>query len=263
MLSCHTGSGSLDTCLTTRESSRPPSGGQDRSFPRSGLASPRRSAECAEHTRARQQRRFRLDYHSPCPDTNAGASPLWAADAQLRWHPASHLAPWCRSRLPQRQRPPAVHQHPQLGGSASRRFSLRLGGSDRQGPPQTGLAHRRISRLPLPVHTTELFAVLNQSCPDTIEDAQLHPPLKGAMHRAVVRVLSGQLVPLAAAPHPKDEGIQCSALVNALATHMLGWVVLVQYGLDLIPQVVWCTPDRWQYLAIPYPSGHDAPPAYA
>src|SRR3989304_3575164 len=261
MLSYHSELGLPYTCSTKREFSLPPSGEQDGSFPHPGSASPRLSAECAEHTRARRRRPTPLDCHTPCPDIGAVASVPSAGAASPRWRPGSLPEPWYRARLPQPQLQPEDHRQPQPAGFASRRFSRGLWDSDQQGPPQTGLAHSCIGRLPLPVHTTEFFGVLDQSCPDAIEDTQLRPALKGTMNRAIVGILLRQLVPLAVTWQPKGEAIECSSLVNSLAAHMLATVVLVQYRFDLVPQVVWCVPDRWHHRGIPFSSGHDAPPA--
>jgi len=38
------------------------------------------------------------------------------------------------------------------------------------------------------------------------------------MHRGIVGVLSGEVIPLTAGPQPEDDGIEDGALVDALAT---------------------------------------------
>src|SRR5215207_3180462 len=71
-------------------------------------------------------------------------------------------------------------------------------------PQGTGLAHRTIGRLPLEVHSAELFAFLDQLSPDEIQDVKLDPPLEGAVYRGVVGKLFGHLVPLATGAHSED-----------------------------------------------------------
>src|SRR5579859_1291522 len=88
------------------------------------------------------------------------------------------------------------------------RFTPRLPRSVGLGPmrsPQPRLAHCRIGRLPLPVHAAQLVALRDQAGPHAVEHAQGNPALQGAVHRAVVGQVVGQMVPLAATSQAQDD----------------------------------------------------------
>lgn len=67
-------------------------------------------------------------------------------------------------------------------------LSLGLGPT---GSPKTSLAHRSVGGLPLEVHPAEFPALLDQSLPNEIQNAKLHPPLKSSMHLGVIGELLG------------------------------------------------------------------------
>jgi hypothetical protein len=69
------------------------------------------------------------------------------------------------------------------------------------------------------------------------------------MHRAIVGELAREAVPLAATPEPEDDRVQ-GALVYAGATSLLRWIVLFEYQLDLLPQLVRHAPDRREPLLL-------------
>ena len=60
------------------------------------------------------------------------------------------------------------------------------------------LAKRTVGGLPLPVHSAERVAVLDERRPQPVPKAQPAPALESSVHRAVVAKDGGQLVPLAA-----------------------------------------------------------------
>src|SRR6516165_12306371 len=53
-------------------------------------------------------------------------------------------------------------------------------------PPETGLAHRAVSTLPVPVHRAEFAAGLDEHRPDPFQHAIAAPPLEPAVDRRVI-----------------------------------------------------------------------------
>src|SRR3954451_14580334 len=75
-------------------------------------------------------------------------------------------------------------------------------------PPEPGLAQHRVGRLPLPPPPAEFVALGHEHRPDLLEDAALDPPLEPVVDGALGAVPLGQLVPLAAGPHPEDDPVE-------------------------------------------------------
>src|SRR4051794_9903466 len=85
-------------------------------------------------------------------------------------------------------------------------------------PPEPGLAQHRVGTLPLPLHAAEFVALGDQHRPDLLEDAPLDPALEPVVDGALGAEPLGQLVPLAAAPHPEEDRVEHLAPVGDPAT---------------------------------------------
>src|SRR3954467_5988212 len=75
-------------------------------------------------------------------------------------------------------------------------------------PPEPGLAQHRVGTLPLPLHPAEFVALGDQHGPDLLHDAAFDPALEPVVDRALGAEPFGQLVPLAAAPHPEEDRVE-------------------------------------------------------
>src|SRR3954468_24140212 len=75
-------------------------------------------------------------------------------------------------------------------------------------PPEPGLAQHRVGALPLPLHPAEFVALGDQHRPDLLEDPAFGPPLEPVVDGTLGAEPLGQLVPLAAAPHPEDDPVE-------------------------------------------------------
>src|SRR5215468_6921869 len=71
-------------------------------------------------------------------------------------------------------------------------------------PPEAGLAQPSVRGLPLPVHLAQVIAFLGDYLPDALHHAPGTPALEPVVDRALGPKLAGQLIPLAARTHPKD-----------------------------------------------------------
>ena len=121
---------------------------------------------------------------------------------------------------------------------------LGLSDSVQPHPPQTRFAHRRICRLPLPIHTTQLIAVRLNNSPDHGKYPCRLPPLERAMNRAVIAEILRKPVPLAARTHSEDDRVEHLARVLSLAFGHLRRVELCDQWLNLLPKVILHLPDR-------------------
>jgi hypothetical protein len=63
----------------------------------------------------------------------------------------------------------------------------------------------------------------------------LTPALKPAVDGAVIAKLLGQFVPLAAAPHAKEDAIDRTPPVGTLAARRFGGSILQEDGFDPLP----------------------------
>lgn len=109
-------------------------------------------------------------------------------------------------------------------------------------------AQAAVGGLPLPVHAPQVVALGQQDGPQDVEDAPVFPAAEGAVDAAVVAELGGQVVPLAAGPHPEDDAVEGPARVAALPAGSGGRVVDGQDLLDQRPERVGDVPDRRQRL---------------
>src|SRR3954452_18177232 len=113
-------------------------------------------------------------------------------------------------------------------------------------PPEPGLARPGIGALPIPVHRTQLGAVLDQGGPDPLHHAPFAPALEPAVDGALGAELAGQLLPLAAGAHPEDDPVEGGPPVGGAPPGRLLGPELAEDGEDLLPQGVGDLPDRSQ-----------------
>jgi hypothetical protein len=123
-------------------------------------------------------------------------------------------------------------------------------------PPEPGLAQHRVGTLPLPLHPADLVTFLDQDRPDLLEDAALDPALEPVVDRALGAITLGQTLPLAAAPHPEEDGVEhLPPLGDAASGGLLGPEFL-EDRLDPLPQLVGNLPDRAQRLTTNCSAAH-------
>ncbi len=96
----------------------------------------------------------------------------------------------------------------------------------------------------------QVVALGQEDGPQDVEDGLLLPAGEGAVDAAVVAELLGQVVPLAAGPHPVDDPVEGQALVAALAPCFGGRVVDGQDFGDQLPERVGHVPDGRQRLRL-------------
>src|SRR3954447_399346 len=141
-------------------------------------------------------------------------------------------------------------------------------------PPEPGLAQHRVRTLPLPLHPAEFVALGDQHRPDPLDDTPLDPALEPVVGRALGAEPLGELVPLAAAPHPEDDRVEHLPPVGDLASGRLLGPGLEEDGLDPLPERVGDLPERWEGVdlrlrfGLPLPLGRGGghrvdPPEYA
>src|SRR3954467_8200336 len=124
-------------------------------------------------------------------------------------------------------------------------------------PPEPGLAQHRVGTLPLPLHAAEFVALGDQHRPDLLEDAAFDPTLEPVVDRALGAEPFGELVPLAAAPHPEEDRVEHRPPVGDLPPGGLPGPELLEDRLDPPPEFVGDLPDRPQRLATGLSTGHD------
>ena len=209
MPSCRSAPVSPGTWTTRPRCVPPPTGGPERSSLPIGPASPPH-AGCADSTGRQQRSRGRWDCHTLCPSTGSGCLP----GAPLRCSPGSasrvsYHGRWLRPPPRSGVRPPR-----RPGCSSCSQLCPGRWGFVQWRPPQTGLAHGAVRRLPFP-------ATPPSSSQPSTRTAQM-PSSPSSTQRWKVRwiVLSsprGQTVPLAAAAHPEDDAVQHPPGVGAFA----------------------------------------------
>lgn len=123
-------------------------------------------------------------------------------------------------------------------------------------PPEPGLAQHRVGTLPLPLHPADLVTFLDQNRPDLLEDAAGDPALEPVVGRTLGAIPLGELVPLAAAAHPEEDGVEHLPPVGDSATGELAGPELLKDGLDPSPEFVGDFPDRGQRLGSILATGH-------
>jgi len=123
-------------------------------------------------------------------------------------------------------------------------------------PPEPGLAQHRVGRLPFPIDSAELVALGDELGPDPLEHPAGGPPLEPVVDGALGPETPGQLVPLAAAPHPEDDRVDHHPPVGDLAAGRLHGPEVQEDRLDPAPEVVGDFPDRTKGLTAGLRAGH-------
>jgi hypothetical protein len=109
----------------------------------------------------------------------------------------------------------------------------------------------------LPLHPAEFVALGDQHRPDLLEDAPVDPALEPVVDGALGAEPLGQLVPLAAAPHPEEDRVEHLPPVGDPAAGGLPGPELLEDRLDPPPEFVGDFPDRTQRLATGLSADHD------
>ena len=159
----------------------PPSDAQDSVCVQTRRVSPHRFCGCAAHNGVAMPFCVRWDCHNLYPDTDVEVSDCLEQDAQQPPIPESCEVAWYRGhslRPPQRS---VVHRLLPPGCCAWFPACLGLSDSVRPHPPQTSFAHCGVSRLPLPVHATQLITVGLDNSPDPGKHSYRFPSLERAM----------------------------------------------------------------------------------
>jgi hypothetical protein len=112
----------------------------------------------------------------------------------------------------------------------------------------------------LPLHPADLVTFLDQGRPDLLEDPALDPPLEPVVDGALGAVPLGELVPLAAAPHPEEDGVEHRPPMGDMAAGGFLGPELLEDRLDPPPEFVGDLPDRIQRLATGFSASHGSAP---
>jgi hypothetical protein len=129
-------------------------------------------------------------------------------------------------------------------------------------PPEPGLAQHRVGRLPLPLDPAQFVALGDQDRPDLLEDAARDPALEPVVDGALGAELGRQLLPLAAAAHPKEDGVEHGPPVGDATSGGLAGPEFLEDGLDPLPEIVGDLPDRAQGLESRLLAGHSEDSRY-
>ncbi len=110
---------------------------------------------------------------------------------------------------------------------------------------ETCFVKRPIGGLPLPVNVFQVFAVINQQCPERIENALLLPAREGSMHGGVASELLRQLIPLASRSSAVENPVEATSWVGPRPSPLWGGVeVLEKGGEKAVPHRIGHFPDR-------------------
>ena len=230
----------------------PPSDAQDSVSVQTRRVSPPRFCGCAARSGVSMRLGVLWDCHILYLSIGVEADSYSEQDAQPPQISESCAVAWYRGHLP---RPP---QRSMVRRLLPPRycvwFQVCLGLSDyvRPHPPQTRFAHRRIRRLPLPVHTTQLITVGLDNSPDLGKHSGRFPSLERAMDGTVIAETLRQPVPLAARAHTEDDRVEHLAGIRSLASGCLWRIKFFNQRLNLYPKVIRHFPYRIKHIL----SGH-------
>ena len=188
--------------------SPPPTAARDSVCVQSCRVSPPRSCGRAAHSGVSTRSRVLWGCHNLYPSIDVEADAYSEQDAQQPLIPKSSVVVWYRGHSPLPPRRSMVRRSLPPGCCVWSRACLGLSDSVQPHPPQTRLAHSGVSRLPLPVNTTQLIAVGLDNGPDPREHSGRFPPLESTMDGAVIAQTLRKAVPLAARAHPKDDCVE-------------------------------------------------------
>jgi hypothetical protein len=79
---------------------------------------------------------------------------------------------------------------------------------------------------------SQFVAMLNQACPNPLEDAEFAPLLEVAVDGSVVAKLGGELVPLATAPQTEDDAVEHLPQIHTVLPLTHEGIMNVEDGLD-------------------------------
>ena len=174
-----------------------------------------------------QRSHDRWDCHTLCPGTSFGRLP----GARLRCSPGSVSRVSYHGRWLQPPPRSGVRLLRRPGCSSCSQPCPGRWGCVQWRPPKTRFTHGAVRRLPFPVHSAQFLATLHQGRPDAPQHPTPHPTLEGPMDGAIVSQLPGQVVPLAAASHPKDNAFQHLPLVHPFAPPGFGRIQLQYHSI--------------------------------
>ena len=223
-----------------------PSVAQDNVSDPTRPASPRRCGEYGLCTHGLRLLGAPWGCRMPCPGTGSEASLRWALVVPPRWRQGSPPAAWCHGRWHQQSLHSTVHPVLPLGGYAWYRLCHGQWGWGRLAPPKTSLAHGSICRLPFPLYTSQVVTLLHQYRPYLDKYTPAYPTLESAVDGAVTTQFLGQMVPLAAATHSKDNPVEHLPLVGTPAPGGFGRVRRKEHRLDFLPQIIRYFPNGLQ-----------------
>ena len=176
---------------------------------------------CAADSRSQTPLGVRWGCHIPCPDTDAEVDLRLDEDALPPRTSESPPTAWYRGHWLRPPRCSVAHRWPLRGYCAWSPACRGRSGCGQLHPPQTSFTHRRICRLPLPVHSSQLITASLDDGPDPGEYPSGLPPLKRAMDGAVITKVFRQPVPLVSEAHTKDDSVE----------HLAGGMPLAPGGL--------------------------------
>ena len=167
-----------DTSRANSTFVRPPSDAPDTVSVLMHRASPPLFCVCAADSRSQTPFGVLWGCHIPCPDTDAEVDLRLDEDALPPRTSESPPTTWYREHSLGPPRCSVAHRWPLRGYCAWSPACRGQSGCGQLHPPQTSFTHRRICRLPLPVHTAQLITARLDDGPDPGEYPSGLPPLK-------------------------------------------------------------------------------------
>jgi hypothetical protein len=110
------------------------------------------------------------------------------------------------------------------------------------------------------LHPAEFVAFGDEHGPDLLEDTPRGPPLEPIVDRALGAESLGELVPLAAAPHPEEDRVEHLPPEGMTSAGGLLGPELVEDRFDPHPQLIGDLPDRAERMKPTFPVGHRRTP---
>ena len=116
-------------------------------------------------------------------------------------------------------------------------------------PPERRLDRARVEGLPLPLDSFQLVVLVQEPCPQLLEDAFADPLLEPSVARRARDVLLRKGLPLAPRPQHVEDSIE-HLPVRYWRPLSRAWLLLPQDGSYLYPEAVRDTPDRRQFCSV-------------
>ena len=112
-------------------------------------------------------------------------------------------------------------------------------------PNESRFMQGSVGGLPLPVNVLEVFAVVDQESPESVENAFLLPASESSMHGGVASKLLRQLIPLASCSSAVENPVEASPWIGSWPSHLGGRVkVFEEGGEETVPHRIRHFPDR-------------------